>query len=204
MSQIIFISQFKESWHWKIFQLQTTHYWRCCGPWTCCTATQCSRCSRCCPPTAVWPGQWCQSWAPEIFQFYNLRVKIFCSSSPHRNTHRSSSSPSDQHCHRRPQYYRPRGILLEDNGLGHHFVSLENRFSNWSSPFLTYHQHGHIIGVASVTEPAEGADVIPTIERRGEGSPTERGAGWRSTGPCGMVAVEGGAPAGQGLGLALL
>ena len=46
--------------------------------------------------------------------------------------------------------------------------------------------------------------MVPTIERRGEGSPTERGAGWRSTGPRGMVAVEGGAPAGQGLGLALL
>ena len=46
--------------------------------------------------------------------------------------------------------------------------------------------------------------MVPTIERRGEGSPTERGAGWRSTGPCCVVAVEGGAPAGQGLGLALL
>ena len=46
--------------------------------------------------------------------------------------------------------------------------------------------------------------MIPTIERRGEGSPTERGAGWGGTGPCGVVAIEGGAPAGQGLGLALL
>ena len=46
--------------------------------------------------------------------------------------------------------------------------------------------------------------MVPTVERGGECSSTEGGAGRSGTGPGGVVAVEGGTPAGQGLAMALL
>ena len=65
---------------------------------------------------------------------------------------------------------------------------------------LPYHQYGHIIGVATVPEATEGADVVPTGIDRSEGSPTEGSGGWCGARPSGVVAVDGGAPAGEGLG----
>ena len=65
---------------------------------------------------------------------------------------------------------------------------------------LPYHQYGHIVGVASVAEPAKGADVVPTSHDGGEGSSTEGSAVRSPTGPSGHLAVEGGGPGSQGLG----
>ena len=64
---------------------------------------------------------------------------------------------------------------------------------------LTYHQYSHIIGVAGVSEPTEGADVVPAIQGRGEGSSAEGSSSGRATGPRGVVAVEVGGPTAQGL-----
>ena len=65
---------------------------------------------------------------------------------------------------------------------------------------LSYHQDGHIIGVASVAEATEGADVVPTSQHRCEGSATEGSGCWCGANTSGVVTVQGCAPAGQGLG----
>ena len=66
-----------------------------------------------------------------------------------------------------------------------------------------YHGNGDIIRVAAFLEPAEGADVVPARHLGGE-VPLTEGAG-RLDGPArGVVVVDGGEPAGQGLGLAFI
>ena len=42
--------------------------------------------------------------------------------------------------------------------------------------------------------------MVPTSQRRSEGSSTERSSGWCGAGPCGVVAVDVDGPAGEGLG----
>ena len=64
---------------------------------------------------------------------------------------------------------------------------------------IPYHQDRHVIGVSTLLEPAEGADVVPALDDRTEVSPVEGSGGWCGANPSGVVTVDGLAPAGQSL-----
>ena len=60
-----------------------------------------------------------------------------------------------------------------------------------------YHEDRHVVGVAGVLEPAEGADVVPGVDGRGEGAATEGSSGVSRTVRAEVVDVD--VPAGQRL-----
>ena len=62
---------------------------------------------------------------------------------------------------------------------------------------LTYHEDRHVVGVAGVLEPTEGADVVPGVDGRGEGPATEGSSGVSRTVRAKVVDVD--VPAGQRL-----
>ena len=60
-----------------------------------------------------------------------------------------------------------------------------------------YHEDRHVVGVAGVLEPAEGADVVPGVDGRGEGASAEGSSGVSRTVRAEVVDVD--VPAGQRL-----